>query len=124
MQRPHCHHIKNERQSTYVSWGQRGCRGGGGPPGRGGAGVEDGAVGLVVDQVGHVPTTLLVPCQGGRAGLEVGVGARGVAADWAFLSPVGAGLREDRGQKVIERSSGCVCVMHACVYVEFMVCVW
>lgn len=93
MQRPHCHHIKNERQSTYVSWGQRGCRGGGGPPGRGGAGVEDGAVGLVVDQVGHVPTTLLVPCQGGRAGLEVGVGARGVAAGRALLSPMGAGLK-------------------------------
>lgn len=62
-------------------------------------GVEDGAVGFVIDQVGHESTLLILDEAGGvtarraQTGLEVGVAARGIAADRPLVSAVGAGLR-------------------------------
>ena len=69
-------------------------------PGQGGVVVEDGPVGLVVHQVGHVAPLLLlagpVPGPRPRGPVEVGVGPWGVAADGSLVPPVGAGL-ERRG---------------------------
>lgn len=57
-------------------------------------GVEDGAIGLVVDHAGHVATLLVlaVAAPGARTGLEVGVTARSVTADGTLVSAMRAGL--------------------------------
>lgn len=73
--------------------------------------VEDGAVGLVVDQVGHVGALLVlgvadgVAARGALAGLQVGVAARGVTADRTLVPAVRARL-EGRHNKL--SSSSCV----------------
>lgn len=80
---------------TQVSRGQGWSRGGGRLRR---VGVEDGAIGLVVDQVGHVGTLLVlgeadgVAARGAQTGLDVGVTARGVTADRTLVSAVRAGL--------------------------------
>lgn len=64
--------------------------------GRGGGGqsvlrrvvVDDGAVGLVVDQIWQIGALLVL----GVAAMQVGVGARCVTADRTLFSAVGAGL--------------------------------
>lgn len=68
-------------------------------------GVEDGAVGLVVDKVRH-EGALLVLGEAGRiaacraeAVLQVGVAARGVAAYRALVSAMRAGLEERQEAK-------------------------
>lgn len=90
---------------TQVPGRQRGCRGGGGLRR---VGVEDGAVRLVVDQVGNV-APLFVLGQSRRAGarLEVGVAAGRVAADGTLVPAVGAGLEGQRGHGGVELRYRC-----------------
>lgn len=77
---------------TQVPWWQRWSRGGGG---LGRVAAEDGAIGLVVHQVGHVGALFVLGEADGittpRA--QVGVTARGVAADRTLVSPMRAGLK-------------------------------
>lgn len=86
---------------TQVPRGQGWRRSAGGGLRR--VGVEDGAVGLVVDQVGHEGTLLVlgeaggVAAGGAQTGLEVGVTARGVTADRTLVSAMRAGLEGQRG---------------------------
>lgn len=89
---------------TQIPRGQRRGRGGGGQAGLRRACVEDGAVGLVIDQAGHEGALLVlggargVAARGARAGLEVGVAAWRVAADRTLVSAVRAGLEGGSGR--------------------------
>lgn len=94
---------------TQVPRGQGRSRGAGGLRR---VGAEDGAIGLVVDQVGYVGTLLVlgeagsVAAPGAQAGLEVGVAARGVTADWTLVSAVRAGLEGQQEVRGSVRAKG------------------
>lgn len=68
-------------------------------------GAEDGAIGLVVYQVGHEGTLLVLGVTARRAqtGLVVGVAARGVTADRTLVSTMRAGLEGQQGVSVHQR---------------------
>lgn len=93
---------------TQVPRGQRRTRGGGGLRL---VGAEDGAIRLVVDQVGHEGTLLVLgegcgvaSCRA-QTGLMVGVAARGVTAHRSLVSAMGARLEGRQGEGV--RTSHC-----------------
>lgn len=81
---------------TQVPRWQRWSRGGGGLRR---AAAEDGAVGLVVNQVGHVGALFVLGEADGVAasGAQVGVTTRGVTADRALVSTMRAGLEGHQG---------------------------
>lgn len=110
-----CYFHSSSSELTQVPGGQRRRRGGGRLRR---VGVEDGAIGLVVDQVGHEDALLVLGKAGGVAarraqtGLEVGVAARGVAADRPLVSAMGAGLEgqhEARGSAWAKDVCGYAC---------------
>lgn len=96
---------------TQVPWGQWGSSRGGGLRR---VGVEDGAVRLVVDEVGHVGSLFVlgeadgITASRAQVGLEVGVTARCVAADWTLISAMRARLEEQHSARAGQRQN-----MHA-----------
>lgn len=100
--------LSDTTELTQVPWRQGGSRCAGGLRG---VGVEDGAVCLVVDQVGHVSTLLVlgeadgITASRAQVGLEVGVAVRGVTADWTLVSAMRAWLEEQHRVRAGQRQN-------------------